>query len=170
MRCSVRASRALLEAAAVSAKSLEERIADLVRHFGTDSEGEAIATWRALGRLLAANNVNFTDLGDAILKLADGGLERAAMERILEAGRREGAETTRRKHAETLAAVGLNPDGSVDAAGIVAHLQRNAHLLRDKDRTVVEDMTQRLRVWGGLHRGSAGYLFSIFYRTDTRIQ
>jgi hypothetical protein len=160
----------VLETAAVS-KSLEERIADLVRHFGTGSENEAMNTWRALGRLLAANNVSFTDLGDAILKLADGGLERAAMERILEAGRREGAADAQCEYGQALAAVGLNPDGSVDVEGILGHFQRNPHLLtKDRDREVIEDMTARSQRWGDLPRGSAGYLFSIFYRVSGRIR
>jgi hypothetical protein len=81
-------------------KSYETKLADLIRQFGTKFEGEAIATWRALGRLLAARNVGFTDLGDAVEKLATGGLEEAEMKRLFDAGFAEGLIEAERKLAE----------------------------------------------------------------------
>ena len=71
---------------ATSEKPFETRIADLIRRFGSDFEGEIVATWRALKRLLASRDVNFTDLGDAVEKLATGGLAEAEMKRVFDAG------------------------------------------------------------------------------------
>jgi hypothetical protein len=98
-------------------KSYETKLADLIRQFGTKFEGEAIATWRALGRLLAARNVGFTDLGDAVEKLATGGLEEAEMKRLFDAGFAEGLIEAERKLAEEQAVYGQHPDGSTDWVG-----------------------------------------------------
>ena len=57
-------------------KAYEQRLADLVRLLGSESEGEVLATHGALKRHLASRSVGFTDLGNAIEKLATGGLER----------------------------------------------------------------------------------------------
>jgi hypothetical protein len=62
---------------AAARKSLEVRIADLVRLLGSESEGEVLATHGALKRLLASHGVSFTDLGNGIERLATGGLEQA---------------------------------------------------------------------------------------------
>ena len=95
-------------------KSFESRIADLIRRFGTDFEGEAVAVWRALKRLLASRGVTFTDLGDAIEKLATGGLLQAEMDRIFAAAYAKGVVDEARKHAETQAVFGLRPNGEPD--------------------------------------------------------
>jgi hypothetical protein len=99
---------------APTAKPFECRVADLIRRLGTDFEGEAVAAWSALKRLLASHNVTFTDFGDAVEKLATGGLEEAEMKRIFDAGRAQGAADAERKHAEAGALFGRRPDGSTD--------------------------------------------------------
>jgi len=81
-------------------KPFETKLAHLIRMLGTEHEGEAIAAWGALRRLLASRNVTFTDLGDAVEKLATGGLEEAEMKRLYEAGRAAGARDAKRTLAE----------------------------------------------------------------------
>jgi hypothetical protein len=111
----VRAHGAMLEVAVTSStKPFETRIADLVRRLGTDHEGEAVATGRALKRLLATRDVSFTDLGDGIEKLATGGLEEAEMKRVFDAGYQKGVEDTERKRMTEEAVLGRRFDGSTD--------------------------------------------------------
>jgi hypothetical protein len=71
---------------AAAGKSFETGIADFVRLLGSDSEGEVLATHGALKRHLASQGVTFTDLGNAIEKLATRGLEEAEMQRVFDAG------------------------------------------------------------------------------------
>src|SRR3984957_11988760 len=97
----MRPPRSLLEPAVnAQAKTYEQKIADLVRRLGTDHEPEAVTAVRMLKRLLASQNVSFTDLGDAIEKLATGGLTQAAMEQIRDAGYAKGVQDTEQKCAE----------------------------------------------------------------------
>jgi hypothetical protein len=169
----MRPSGTLLEAAIVTApgeKSFESRIADLVRRFGTDFEGEAVATWRILKRLLASRSVSFTDLGDAIEKLASGGLEEEAMKRIFDAGHAQGVEEAERKHAETQTVFGLNPDGSTDREAIALHCQRERARIEAKHHQFVDDMCSRL-TWGREPSDKQGkYLLSLFRQIGGRIQ
>jgi hypothetical protein len=151
-------------------KSFETRVADLVRRFGTDFEGEAIAVWRALKRLLASRDVTFTDLGGAIEKLATGGLEEEAMGRIFDAGRAKGAEDEARKHDEAQAVFGLNPDGSTDWEAIALHCQRHKNLIEAKHHEFVDDMSSRL-TWGREPSEKQGkYLLSLFRGIGGRIK
>ena len=136
-------------------KSFETRLADLIRKFGTEFEGEAIATWRALGRLLAARDVSFTDLGDAMEKLATGGLEEAEMQRVFDAGFAKGRLETERKQMEEQAVYGQRPDGSTDWEAIALHCQREKSRLESKHHQFVDDMASRM-TWEPRADGEAG--------------
>ena len=83
------------------AKAYEQKIADLVRRLGTDYEGEIVATVGVLKRLLVSQGVTFTDLGDAVERLATGGLIEAEMKRVFDAGYHKGVEDTERKYANS---------------------------------------------------------------------
>lgn len=154
---------------APSEKSFESRIANLVRRLGTDFEGEAVATWTILKRLLASRNVTFTDLGDAVEKLATGGLEVEAMSRIFNAGHAQGVKEAERKHAEAQAVFGLNPDGSTDWEAIALHCQRQKHLIEAKHHEFVDDMASRL-TWREPTEKQGKYLLSIFRQIGGRIK
>ena len=95
-------------------KSFEVRIADLVRLLGSEFEGEVLNAHGALKRLLASRSVGFTDLGNAIEKLATGGLDDDQMRRLFDAGYQKGLEEAMRKQVEAEAAFGLRPDGTPD--------------------------------------------------------
>jgi hypothetical protein len=158
----MRASRALLEAAAMMEKPFESRLADLVRRLGTEFDGEIVATVSALGRLLAAQNITFTDFGDAVEKLATGGLEEEAMRRVFEAGRAKGVEEARREHAVEQAVFGLRSDGSEDWLAIALHLHRQKHRLESKHHQFVDDIASRLS-WDREPSDKQGkYLISLF--------
>jgi hypothetical protein len=126
-------------------KTYEQRLAGLVRMLGSDSEGEVLATHGALKRHLASRGVSFTDLGDAIEKLATGGLEQAELERVFEAGRAKGLSEAGRQQAEELAVYGQRLDGSYDWLAIALFCQReNTRLRGDLERTFVNDMAARM--------------------------
>ena len=151
-------------------KPFETRIADLVRRFGTDFEGEAVAVWQALKRLLTAHSVTFTDLGDAVEKLASGGLEEDAMKRIFDAGHAKGVEDAERKHAEAQAVFGLRSDGSTDWEAIALHCQKEKHRIEAKHRQFVDDMASRM-TWGREpSEKQSKYLLSIFRQVGGRMK
>jgi hypothetical protein len=126
-------------------KTYEQRLAGLVRMLGSDSEGEVLATHCALNRHLASRGVSFTDLGNAIEKLATGGLEQAELERVFEAGRAKGLFEAGRQQAEELAVYGQRLDGSYDWLAIALFCQReNTRLRGDVERAFVNDMAARM--------------------------
>ena len=153
----------------VNEKPFETRLADLIRKFGTEFEGEAIATWRALGRLLAARDVSFTDLGDAVEKLATGGLEEAEMQRVFDAGFAKGRLETERKQMEGQAVYGQRPNGGVDWEAIALHCQREKSRLESKHHQFVDDMASRM-TWGREPTERQGkYLISVFRQLGGRM-
>ena len=154
---------------ATSEKSFETRVADLVRRFGTDFEGEATATWRALKRLLAAHEVTFTDLGNGIEKLATGGLAEAAMKQLFDAGYAKGAADAERKRIAQEAVHGLKPDGSTDWEAVALYCQREKSLLEAKHHQFVDDMASRM-TWGQEPTDRQGtYLISLFRKLGGRM-
>jgi hypothetical protein len=170
MQTLVRAHGAMLEVAVTSStKPFETRIADLVRRLGTDHEGEAVATWRALKRLLATRDVSFTDLGDGLEKLATGGLEEAEMKRVFDAGYQKGVEDTERKRMTEEAVLGRRFDGSTDWEAIALYCQREKGRVEAKSREFVDDMASRM-TWGREPSEKQGkYLLSIFRQLGGRM-
>lgn len=151
-------------------KPFESKVADLVRRLGSDFDGEIVATQRALKRLLASRDVSFTDLGDAVEKLATGGLEQAAMERVFAAGREQGLEEAERKRANAQAVFGLNPDGAPDWETIALACQRSKDRIEAKHHQFVDDMASRL-AWSREPTEKQGkYLLSLFRQIGGRIQ
>jgi hypothetical protein len=151
-------------------KSFESKIADLIRRFGTSFEGEVLAVWTALKRLLASRDVSFTDLGDAVEKLASGGLEEAEMQRLYDAGYAKGVSDTRREQATAQAALGLRPDGSLDWEAIALHCQREKSRIDAKHHQFIDDMAGRL-AWGREPSDKQGkYLLSLFRGIGGRMQ
>ena len=154
----------------MSDKPFESRIADLVRRLGTDFDGEILATVSALRRLLATQNVSFTDLGDAVEKLATAGIEEKEMRRIFDAGRAKEREEAMRERAEAQAVFGLRPDGSPDWEAIALHCQRQKHRIESKHHQFIDDMASRLSWSGGLSDKQGKYLISLFRGIGGRIR
>ena len=152
-------------------KPFETKLAHLIRMLGTEHEGEAIAAWGALRRLLASRNVTFTDLGDAVEKLATGGLEEAEMKRLYEAGRAAGARDAKRTLAEAEVAFGKRADGSTDWEAVALYCQREkARLRSEAERTFVDDMAARLSFPGREPtEKQATWLIAIFRQLGGRI-
>jgi hypothetical protein len=152
-------------------KPLEAKLANLIRRLGTEYDGEALATWRALKRLLASHEASFTDLGDAVEKLASGGLAEAEMKRLFESGRAQGLKEAGREHQEAESALGKRPDGSTDWEALALYCQREIARLRDaKEREFVNDMAARLTFPGREPtEKQAQWLLAIFRRLGGRI-
>jgi hypothetical protein len=167
----MRPSRSLLGAAVnAQAKTYEQKIADLIRRLGTDHEPEAVTVVRMLKRLLASQNVTFTDLGDAIEKLATGGLTQTAMEQIRDAGYAKGLADAEQKYAEAQSVFGLHPDGSTNWEAVALHCQRQKHRIEAAKHEFVDDMASRMS-WGRDPIGKQGpYLLSIFRQIGGRIK
>jgi hypothetical protein len=156
----------------VTGKSFETRIADLVRHFGTDFEKEAINTWGALKRLLAAEGATFTDLGNAIEKLATGGLAEAELQRTYDAAYAKGVEDATRRQFEAESAFGKRADGSYDWERIAVYCQRERERIRNpKEQTFVDDMAARMSFPGREPtENQASWLLARFRRLGGRIK
>jgi hypothetical protein len=166
----LRASRALLEGAvSAPAQTFETKIANLIRMLGTDHEGEAVATWHALKRLLATRDVTFTDLGNGIESLATGDLKKAEMERLFKAGYAKGVEDEARKRIAQGAVHGQRADGSTDWEAIALYCQREKARLEAKHHQFVDDMASRM-AWGREPTERQGiYLVSLFRKLGGRM-
>jgi hypothetical protein len=153
-------------------KPFESKLASLVRMLGTEHEGEILAAHGALRRLLASRGVTFTDLGDAVERLATGGLEEAEMKRLFDAGYQKGLSEAGRAQAEELAVFGQRLDGSYDWSAIALFCQRESARLRgDVERTFVNDMAARMSFSGREPtEKQATWLLAIFRRLGGRMR
>jgi hypothetical protein len=155
---------------AASAKTFEQRIADVVRRLGTTHEGEMIATARALQRTLASRDISCTDLGEGIEKLATGGLAEAQMKQLFDAGYQKCVEDTKRKRIAQETALGFEPDGSPDWEAIALYYQRQKARLEAKHHQFVDDMASRM-TWGREPTERQGiYLLSLFRQLGGRMK
>ena len=151
-------------------KPFEAKLGNLIRMLGTEHEGEVIATWSALRRLLASRSVTFTDLGDAVERLATGGLEEAEMQRVFAAGEAEGARKERRLHTEAEAAFGKRADGSTDWEAIALYCQREKAHVDARHHEFIDDMASRM-TWGREPTPKQGtYLVSLFRQLGGRMK
>ena len=155
---------------AASAKTFEQRIADVVRRLGTTHEGEMIATARALQRTLASRDISCTDLGEGIEKLATGGLAEAQMKQLFDAGYAKGVEDTERKRIAQETVRGLKPDGSADWEAIALYCQREKSRLETKHHQFADDIAARM-TWGREPTERQGiYLLSLFRQLGGRMK
>ena len=153
----------------VSAKSFEARAADLVRLLGSDSEGEVLAAHRALRRHLASHGLTFTDLGNGIERLANGGFADDEKQRLFRAGYQKGLADATRKQVEELAVYGQRLDGSIDWEAIALFCQREKARLDAKHHQFIDDMAGRA-AWG--HEPTERqrkYLLSLFRQLGGRV-
>jgi hypothetical protein len=155
---------------AAAEKAFEAKIADLVRLLGSEYEGEILAAQSALKRLLASQDVGFNDLGNAIEKLASGGLAEAEMKRLFDAGYQKGVEDAERRRVEAQTVLGLHADGSPDWEAVALRCQREKSRIETKHHEFIDDMASRM-TWGREPTERQGkYLLSIFRGIGGRIR
>jgi hypothetical protein len=139
------------------------RIADLIRHLGTENDNEIVVTVRALKRRLESKQKNFSDLGNAIVDMENGGLAQKAMERIRDAAYAKGLADAKRAQIEGQVVYGLKPDGSPDWLAIALYCQRQKNRIEPNSYKFIDDMCSRLSWEGREPIGKQGpYLLSIF--------
>ena len=131
---------------AAAGKSFEVRIADLVRLLGSEFERPVLNVHGALKRLLASRSVGFTDLGNAIEKLATGGLEAAEMQRLYYAGYQRALKDSVRRQAEEQAIYGQRLDGSTDWELIATFVNAKR---RVSTLSIINSSTTWPRAWPG---------------------
>jgi hypothetical protein len=151
-------------------KPFESRVANLVRMLGSDFDGEVFAAQRALKRLLASRFVTFTDLGDAVERLANGGLGDAEMKRLFDAGYARGVADAALRRAEAQGVFGLKPDGSHDWEAIALHCQRGKARIGPKHHQFVDDMAARMTWRREPTSKQRMYLISLFRELGGRLK
>jgi hypothetical protein len=138
---------------------------------GSSNENERVIAMHKLGGLLAENGVGFTDLGDAVEKLATGGLEESVMQRCFDEGRRTEREEIERKHAQGEALLGKHPDGSYNWPAILKFCQREHARIRDqKSAEFIADIAPRLLYSGrepSLKQGE--WILGVFAKLGGRV-
>ena len=155
----------------MSAKTLEQKIADIVRMLGSDNEKEVLASVYGLRRTLASAGTDLHGLAAGIEKLgqaANGGaLSKQEMEKLFRAGYAKGVE-----EAETsLHCLDdfRSTDGSPPWDAVALYLQRNKNRLDSKHYDFVDDMAART-AWGREPTPKQHqYLFSLFFKLGGRI-
>ncbi|HVI63071.1 MAG TPA: hypothetical protein VM910_10875 [Bradyrhizobium sp.] len=70
--------------------SIAEKLAKVVRMFGSDNPNLRAEAWKALVRTLNTFGADFNDLGDRIEHAGNGALSEAEMQEIYDAGIKEG--------------------------------------------------------------------------------
>jgi hypothetical protein len=145
----LRASTALLGTIVVSAqaKTYEQKLADCIRLLASNLDGEVVASARALGRLLAARDIDFNDFASAIEKLVSGGLTEAEMKRVFAEGRAQGLEEAERNRPETSLTGFTDVDGAPNWETIAVYLQREKRRLDSRHHTFIDDMAANM-TWG----------------------
>jgi hypothetical protein len=151
--------------------TLEQSIAKLIRMMGSSNENERVVAMRKLGNLLAENGVSFTDLGDAVERLATGGLEESVMQRCFDEGRRTEREELECRRAEGEALIGKHPDGSYNWPAILNFCQREHTRIRDqKSADFIADIAPRLLYSGrepSLKQGE--WILGVFAKLGGRV-
>jgi hypothetical protein len=125
---------------------------------------------------MASSGFSFTDLGNEIEKVARierGEPTTADMQLIFDAGYAKGVEDAERKRAETLHAIGFEPDGTPNWKAIAAHLHVRKHLFAGDARVTdfIDDISARTS-FGTLKPSprTGGWLLSLFYQAGGRIK
>jgi len=76
---------------------IAEKLAKVVRMFGSDNPNLRAEAWKALVRTLNTFGADFNDLGDRIEHAGNGALSEAEMQEVYEAGIKEGERHTEYK-------------------------------------------------------------------------
>jgi hypothetical protein len=144
------------------------KIANLVRRLSSPSDGEVVATARALLRTLKATGADIHTLADRIEKPnGKSFISEEKMRQVWNAGYAAGVRATENRQHGVDDFVGT--DGKPTWEGVALFLQRNKHRLDPKHHAFIDDMAART-VWG--HEPSEKqhkYLHSLFYKLGGKI-
>ena len=143
------------------------RTGDLIRRLSSNSDGEVVATVRALKRTLESAGVSFHELADHIEQPNGAAVSEADFKQIYAAGYDHGARDAERKYHGDEDFIG--DDGKPTWQGVALFLQRNKERLDPKYHEFIDDMAART-VWGRepterQHK----YLHSLFFKLGGKI-
>jgi hypothetical protein len=152
-----------------------QKVAQLVRLFGTTERGERVSAWHALERMMASTGVNWSDVGNWIEQSGepdDGKYNEAEMAEFAQAARAEGVEAGI-KIGKARAQTQQQSNGHVvlpEPAEMAEYChERLGRLKDDKQREFVSNMYVITRRARSLSLGRLGYLASIYIQIGGRI-
>lgn len=151
----------------------QEKIAQLVRLFGTAEKGERASAWLAVERTLQSNGFSWSDVGNWIARAEqdDGKYTETEMQEFAQAARAEGVEAGI-KIGQTRAGGGsgnghLTLPRPLEMAEY-CH-QRLNRLKDDKQRDFVSDILVITQRGMSLSPGRLGYLASLYIQIGGRV-
>jgi hypothetical protein len=139
----------------------QERIAQLVRLFGTTERGERANAWRALERTMESVGVTWSDIGNWI-EHGDGKYTEEEMLEMVAAVRKEERARTPQSNGHIVLPEPLQ---------MAEYCQQRPHRLKDdKQREFISDVYAIMLRGSGLSLGRLGYLASIYIQIGGRTQ
>jgi len=148
------------------------RLGDVIRRLSSKSDGEIVATVRAMQRMLQSSGADLHDLADHVenghgLTEADKEQIQAGIENARADGYAEGVRMAEARQHGT--AVFRNTDGKLDWTEVALFVQREKHRLPEKHREFINKMAART-VYGHeptepMHK----YLHSLFFQLGGKI-
>jgi hypothetical protein len=146
---------------------IAKRIADLVRRLSSPSDGEIIATVRALQRTLEANSLDIHAIADPLEAPNGKSIPEDKLQRVWDTAYARGVQDTEnRQHGSDDF---LGTDGKPTWEAVALFLQRNKHRLDPKHHEFIDKVAAQT-VWGDepterMHK----YLHSLFYKLGGKI-
>jgi len=118
------------------AKSIDQKLGDLIRRLGSNHDGEVVATARALQRVLKSAGRDLHQLAGIIEKNGGGELSEAEMEALYSAGYEAGLKAGESRHVATF----HNIDADGDWYEMAQFCWERADRLSRRHRSFVEGM------------------------------
>ena len=149
-------------------KTLEERIADVIRLLASDKDGDVIAAACALKRVLASAGTDINGLANGIENL--GKAEKKAAEML--AQERKKIWDTAVQHTENRlhgADVFISADGKPSWQSVALFCQRNKHRLRPQTHEFVDKMASQTVYGREPTENQHKYLFALFLQLGGKI-
>jgi hypothetical protein len=151
----------------IADQNIARKVASLIRRLSSQSDGEIVATARALMRTLESAGTDIHALAGHVEKPNGNGLTKAEVKKIFDTGYAAGVQAAEnRQHGSDDF---LGTDGKPTWQAVALFLQRNKHCLDLKHHKFIDKVTARIP-WDDepterMHK----YLHSLFYQLGGRI-
>jgi hypothetical protein len=157
-------SRCAVLAMSAGKKTLEERIADVIRLLASDKDGDVIAAACALKRVLASAGTDIHGLAHGIENLGKNAeVSKEQMKQIWEAAVQH---TENRLHG---ADDFISADGKPTWQSVALFCQRNKHRLRPQTHEFVDKMASQTVYGREPTENQHKYLFALFLQLGGKI-
>jgi hypothetical protein len=146
----------------IADENIAKRVASLIRRLSSQSDGEIVATARALMRTLESAGTDIHALAGHVEKPNGNSLPKAEMKKIFDAGYAAGVQAAENRQHGSDDFSGT--DGKPTWEAVALFLQRNKHRLDLKHHEFIDKVAAQT-VWGDepterMHK----YLHSLFYK------